>query len=437
MIHSETTRRYTLRSAFVSSISAALFAASAVAGSVPVTTEFSALTGNSATRGELGSAVAVLGHRVFLGAPAADVEINPVIEGGGGPITVNDAGVVGWWERNANGAFSQVGNPIATGSTVQNSRFGTDMASSADFLAITQAEPPAMRIYQIGLNETLLATLSPVQMGPQGDSTRVSSAIFGSYAAAGVVRNFNDSGSVEIYMLSGGQWSSSFTIDSPSPNVPDIGFGYALSMTADSLFVGIPYFVPVNGEVISGAVLEYGRPNMGNSWNLRGIYTLPGGLPIEQPARMGFSVHSANNLLVIGAPELATSVGGDKIGGVFVYQLNSGNNTWELRASIPNPDAEADAEFGYAVATDGSKILVGAPGSNNQNGRGYLYVRSGPNQWTLAQEMIRTASGPHRFGAELALTGTSTAIIAAPQFAQFGGAAYEYRFIPLLMDGFE
>lgn len=47
-----------------------LFAAAAQAGSVPVTTEFSALT--SANRGEFGSAVAVLGERVFVSANASN-----------------------------------------------------------------------------------------------------------------------------------------------------------------------------------------------------------------------------------------------------------------------------------------------------------------------------------------------------------------------------
>lgn len=410
-----------------------LFATAAQAGSVPVTTEFSALT--SANRGEFGSAVAVLGERVFVSAPAADIEIIPVVEGGVGPITISDAGVATRWERNANGRFAEVGDAILPATVQPNGRFGTDMATSADLLAITQANPPMLAIYQIGASASLQANLPLPQLGAQGNSTRVSTSILGNTAVAGIVRNFNNNGSVEIFSFSGGQWISTLSLEISSPTDTDIGFGHAVQLAADRLFIGAPYFQPVGGEDFAGAVLEYRRVQAG--WTLNDILVLPGDLPSNQPARLGFSLHSAENLLVMGAPQLATSAGGIQIGGVLVYERNTSSNDWELRASIPNPFPEAGAEFGHAVATDGARILVGAPGSNGDNGRSYLFERTGPGQWTLVQGMGRTAVGTHGFGTELAITETSTSIIAAPQFTQFGGAAYEHRFIRLFADGFE
>ncbi|MCB1609062.1 MAG: hypothetical protein KDI71_19025 [Xanthomonadales bacterium] len=428
--------RRRLRASLAAGVMLSLYAH---ADSVPVYTEYSALTAGSLTRGEFGTSLAVIDDKLFVGAPAADFSSRSSGDGGGGGGggTINDSGAVSRWERAANGKFAEVGSAAILPPPVVGGRFGTALDSFGDRLAVTQSSPSMLRIYQISAGATLEAQLFPLAMGTQGSSPMVSTTLFASHAAVGVVRNFDDSGSVEIYTRVGGQWSSSYSIASPNPGVPGIGFGYSISMSEDSLFVGIPYFTTVNGQTLPGAVYEYQRPVAGPVWNLRGQFSLPADLPAAQPARYGISVDVKGSLLVVGAPQLATSAGGDQVGGVFIYQYDPAVDAWTLRQRLINPDLEDGAEFGFAVATNGSDVLVGAPRSNFFEGQAFLYARTGNDQWSLTQRMVRTATGSHRFGAEVALTSDKSSIISAPQFTAFRGAAYEFLPERFLIDGFE
>ena len=82
--------RRRLRASLAAGVMLSLYAH---ADSVPVYTEYSALTAGSLTRGEFGTSLAVIDDKLFVGAPAADFSSRSVGDGGGGG-TINDSGAV-------------------------------------------------------------------------------------------------------------------------------------------------------------------------------------------------------------------------------------------------------------------------------------------------------------------------------------------------------
>ena len=422
-----------IRVSIAASISAVLLQA-ACAG-VPTITEYSALVGAAASRGELGYDVEVIGARVAVGAPAADAQSNAGTFGGGQPV--QNSGAVSRWERSAAGSYAEITGPILPNPQSPDGRFGVSLDSFGARLAATQPSPPRVRVYQFDNAVTLEQTLIPQQLGAAGNLAIVSVSTFADYAAVGVVRNYSNSGSVEFFRRVGGQWASTHVIDSPTPAAPNIGFGYSTTMTEGSVFIGTPYFDPVGGETIPGAVFEYGRPGSGTVWPLRNILSLPPSAPTEQPALFGFSTDSAGTLMVAGAPQFRSTPTGPEVGAVVVHEYDPGSDIWVRRATLINPELEADSDFGYAVATNGDDIVIGAPNGNNQNGVAYWYTRTGLESWELVHRMARTAVGAHGFGSAIALTSDASAVIGAPGFSQVGGAAYEFKAEQLLADGFE
>jgi hypothetical protein len=84
----------------------------------------------------------------------------------------------------------------------------------------------------------------------------------------------------------------------------------------------------------------------------------------------------------------ATAISGDKnwlyisatdLNRVYVYRKSTVTNSYELMTSLTVAGLDADAEFGYSIATDyyGDSVIIGAPYQNydvNTNSYGYTYL---------------------------------------------------------------
>ncbi|HKH44799.1 MAG TPA: hypothetical protein VKM72_09060 [Thermoanaerobaculia bacterium] len=95
-----------------------------------------------------------------------------------------------------------------------------------------------------------------------------------------------------------------------------------------------------------------GRVYVGPEGALTAVPTPPG---LAQGAELGQSVALSGNTLVMGAPSPFRASGSP--GDAWVYDVQSG----ELLLLAPPGGLEPEAAFGYAVAVDGERILVGAP----------------------------------------------------------------------------
>ena len=90
----------------------------------------------------------------------------------------------------------------------------------------------------------------------------------------------------------------------------------------------------------------------------------------------------------------------------------------------------SDARFGEALALDGSRLAVGAPGSGSDAGTVIVYRRSGP-RWVEETRLVASDTAPgDRFGSTVAISGEHL-LIGAPGVDSDGdentGAAYFFR----------
>ncbi|GAB4520744.1 MAG: hypothetical protein Tsb0020_39360 [Haliangiales bacterium] len=163
-------------------------------------------------------------------------------------------------------------------------------------------------------------------------------------------------------------------------------------------------------------------------------------LYVKSPApdagdQFGKVMASSGDTLVVGAPfedSAASGVDGDVTdntladsGAVFVYRRVG--NSWEQQAYLKASNSDADDQFGDAVAIDGDFIVVGAQledssatgvdgdqasdGSQN-SGAAYVFRREGDSWVQDAYLKSLTPDVNDRFGASVAISGTTIAISA-------------------------
>ena len=140
--------------------------------------------------------------------------------------------------------------------------------------------------------------------------------------------------------------------------------------------------------------------------------------------RFGTSVAVDQDTIVVGAPGTED---GDDPGAVYVFVTPDGGleRTYSLAyaAKLRIPDAGADARFGHSVATSGDTIVVGAPGE------GAVYVYTKPDTgWAQVSAPAKLISPGdtvgRRFGHAVSITG-DTIVVGAPE-GNGAGVAYVF-----------
>ncbi|HZF10624.1 MAG TPA: hypothetical protein VFE33_17700 [Thermoanaerobaculia bacterium] len=252
----------------------------------------------------------------------------------------------------------------------------------------------------------------PLRPGDLGSGARFGSAVAVGerVLAVGAYLDQGGRGSVHLYERApGGGWQAMAT---PSlVGNPGEQFGYSVAVDGDTLIVGAPFagaggaayrydlahltrekvtiltgrpgaqlgcaVAAAGGAVAVGACREDG----GAGTDAGRVYLLlsPGGdPPRELPGATGdrfgtaVALSPTGDTLVVGAPFHAGD--GPAAGAAYVFESPS----WIAKPLKAAPRAE-DA-FGYAVATDGDFIAVGAPledGPGQDAGAVYVYARSG------------------------------------------------------------
>jgi hypothetical protein len=175
---------------------------------------------------------------------------------------------------------------------------------------------------------------------------------------------------VYIYVRSGTTWTLQQEIDSPAN-----GYLYPVALDGDTLLVGVD-----SGETVD----VYTRS--GSVWSLQQV------IQTNLNAR---SMVLHGDLAVLGAPEFS---GATSPGQVDVLARTAG--VWSLQQVLTGHDSVPGDQFGYAVATDGSRIVVSAP--YRQLGDSvYVFVQQN-GVWTQVQEFLSPSSNSRQFGISVA-----------------------------------
>ena len=111
----------------------------------------------------------------------------------------------------------------------------------------------------------------------------------------------------------------------------------------------------------TGAAYVFVRQN--TEWSYRSVRLEPS--DATPGGRFGSSVSVSGDTIAVGAPGTED---GDVAGAVYVFTTPADGwaRVYDLAYSVKLalPDAEDDDRFGYSVATDSNSVVVGAPGEN-------------------------------------------------------------------------
>lgn len=192
------------------------------------------------------------------------------------------------------------------------------------------------------------------------------------------------------------------------PPIPVTGFGAAVVLVGDELFVGRP------GEALglpmppaqTGAVHVF-RRGVGGSWTEQAVLA-PGDLKMGDGFALAMAIDG--RVLVAGA----LSQDGAR-GAAYVFERPAAGGAWRQTARLQAADGGAGDNLGFSVAVNGDVVLLGAPGHNQSRGAAYAFRRDArTGSWSQTAKL--TAAAPDsagRFGAALALDG-ERALVGAP-----------------------
>jgi len=147
----------------------------------------------------------------------------------------------------------------------------------------------------------------------------------------------------------------------------------------------------------------------------------------------GYSVAAGDDVMVVGAPHRPhPTLGFLTTGGADVFRRDPASGAWGVEASLLDGDYHDAEGFGYAVAVDGDRLVVGAPSHDvaTQPRAGAAYVfRYDSATYTWNEEQKLEGSVPQLdgyFGGSVAISGD--AIVVGVVGYAGTGAAFVFRY---------
>ncbi|HLL52695.1 MAG TPA: hypothetical protein VK447_04055, partial [Myxococcaceae bacterium] len=204
--------------------------------------------------------------------------------------------------------------------------------------------------------------------------------------------------------------------------VPQEHLGYSLAASENTIAVGAKDSSRT-GLFQSGAVIVFDRSG-DSDWRQSDVLT-----PRDAEAgdHFGFSVALSGTFLAVGAPFGTTS--GVNTGVVHVFSRAS-NGRWVEVESLRSPYGGAFELFGYSIAMEGDRMVVGAlQAGPEQHGAAFVYAR-GTSGWQLEAILQASDGAPFaKLGSSVAISGNKILVGAMSdgQLAPASGAAYVFQ----------
>jgi hypothetical protein len=301
----------------------------------------------------------------------------------------------------------------ATGWT--NANFGWSVAVSgstavvgAPYATAVNGAYPGGTAYifsKVGGVWTQEAELSPSDT-TASDKFGSSVAISGTTVVVGAPGHSYSLGAAYIYVDVAGTWTQQAELaavgDAGESNVK---FGSSVATSGSTVMVGADGYG-------TGSVYTYTQS--AGTWTPGAVLTPPDGAISDE---FGWSMSLAHSTLVVGAVKHAAN------GAAYVFNDVAG--TWTYETELLASDGATNDYFGDKVATDGTRIVVGAPDHVDEQGAAYVFTGSGAT-WTQTAELTASDGGPDDcFGWAVSLTG-KTILVGAEQTNADSGAAYVF-----------
>ena len=363
---------------------------------------------SGAANDQFGSAVAVDGDTMIVGAPTDGVGAN------------TDQGSAHVYRWTGSGWMLEATLAATGGAAGDN--FGISVAISGDTAIIgayqedagaNTDQGSAYVFTRSGTAWTQQAQLTATG-GAANDFFGISVAISGDTAFVGAL--FDDVGA------NADQGSASVFVRSPGGTIigPDFQalatggaandlFGSSVALSGDTAIIGA-YADDVGANVNQGSAYVFTRS--GTTWTQQARLIATDGTTGDF---FGWSVALSGDTAIIGANQ--DDVGANVNQGSAYIFTRSGTN-WTQQAQLTATGGAVDDNFGVSVALSGDTAIVGAyvddVGANNNQGSAYVFTRSG-TAWTQQAQLTATGGAASDFfGISVALSG-DTAIIGAYQ----------------------
>jgi choice-of-anchor B domain-containing protein len=226
----------------------------------------------------------------------------------------------------------------------------------------------------------------------------------------GEPNNSTRPGEVYIYRRGATGWEEAGRLSAADAE-PSDGFGANLVLAGSTLFVGVPAHEENRGTVY---VFERGAGGWSQTATLAGD-------DLEGGNRFGTAIAATGDFAFVSAPAQQQATGA-----VYVYRR--ANGSWTQVAKLTADSAAERTAFGNAIATDGVRLFVSAPGVNENRGEVTIFALDAETgEWsgtgTLpTPELVANA----RFGWAIEVS-EGTVVVSAPTVENATGAVYAFR----------
>jgi hypothetical protein len=204
-------------------------------------------------------------------------------------------------------------------------------------------------------------------------------------------------GAVYVYTKTYGVWSETAKLTASDGATRDY-FGWDVALDAGNLIVGA-YGDDDNGSASGSAYLF---ELQGSTWVERHKWIASDGSSLDY---FGYAVDIEDGVAAVGA-HLKDGAGTDS-GAAYVWR-NDPLQGWQFVNKLLASDEDATDNFGGRVATDGVRVIVGAPGSDDigtDSGASYVFEDQGAGFVEIARlTSLETGSGD-LFGSGVAIEG--------------------------------
>jgi hypothetical protein len=352
-----------------------------------------------ASNDQFGSAVAVDGDTMIVGAANDDVGAN------------SDQGSAHVYRWTGSGWTFEATLIAASGAA--SDFFGTSVAISGDTAIVgayfddvgANGDQGAAYVFvRSGTTWTQQAQLTATG-GAVADLFGISVAISGNTAIVGAyfddVGAIGNQGSAYIFTRSGTTWTQQAQLNAASGATNDqFGVSVALGGAGDTAIVGA-YLDDVGANSNQGAAYVFTRS--GSTWTQQAQLNATGGAADD---RFGYSVSLSGDTAVVGA--YGDDVGANTDQG-SAYVFTRSGSTWTQQAQLTATGGAATDWFGVSIALSSDTAVVGAyfddVGTNTDQGSAYVFTRSGTT-WTQQAQLTATAGASlDTFGISVAISG--------------------------------
>lgn len=339
---------------------------------------------NTAADSFFGRAVAVSGYTVAVGAPRED---SNATDSGAVYVYVRDLSNSASWRLEAfikapnaeagdgfGSAVALSGNTLIIGAPSEDGN-GSSLADNS-----AQSAGAAYVYQRVANTWVFQAYLKAANKGAfdlfgQSVSLDGSTAVVGAYGEDGPTESDSASGAAYVFVKSGNVWKQQAYLKASTPMAGDF-LGLSVFISGNTIVAGAAY--EDTGASDSGAAYVFVRT--GSTWTQQARLKAPSPVATEL---LGWGVSISGDSIVAGARN-STSGGQTSAGAAYVFTRSGTSWTFQARltASVP----AMDGRFGTAVAIWDDKLIVGAPADPSGSGNAEVFLRNG-TLWTTQQTL--------------------------------------------------